>query len=345
MSACYVFVFFLVFADLCCKCSFTRMLWFFEYYEACTLQIKDFVWLTLLRRCGKINTSHLYFNSLCGSFWWFTVSGQTHPLDYRCTLIAAAFCGLIADCPLGLPHSLKYGGETSAERSQSKWHLNLFLFLIVSFTILSGFFFSIGLASKFVQVFPQDVTGKPKQTLASPGLAVWHSVSLFMTVNTPARALKTHTRWLALYLLCPLWLNRWVCLVVKGWRQLDWATARGGEAGGLSGEGGCVHMLVPKASPWGVLVILLLISGNCSTWGITEYSGKVLKQSGIWGWKRGCPGLKPVLCAGAFWKLVSWMTCFYTIFFFFLKEKDLLWKEKQVLIMFSEWILFTVPNG
>lgn len=43
MSARYVFVFFLVFADLCCKCSFTRMLWFFSYYEACTLRIKDFV--------------------------------------------------------------------------------------------------------------------------------------------------------------------------------------------------------------------------------------------------------------------------------------------------------------
>ena len=60
MSACYVFVFFLVFADLCCKCTFTRMLWFFEYYEACTLRIKDFMWLTLLRRCGKRNTFHLY---------------------------------------------------------------------------------------------------------------------------------------------------------------------------------------------------------------------------------------------------------------------------------------------
>ena len=61
--------------------------------------------------------------------------------------------------------------------------------------------------------------------------------------------------------------------------QLDWAPAGGGEAGGPSGSGVCVHMLVPTASPWGVLVILLLISGNCSAWGVTEYSGKVLTCS------------------------------------------------------------------
>ena len=65
MSACYVFVFFLVFADLCCKCSFTRMLWSFEYYEACTLWIKDLVVTNTFREVWE-NTFHL-----CLFMWQF----------------------------------------------------------------------------------------------------------------------------------------------------------------------------------------------------------------------------------------------------------------------------------
>ena len=159
------------------------------------------------------------FNSLCGGFWWFTVSGQILPLDYRCILIASVFCGFISDCPLGLPHSLKYGGETSAEWSQGKWHLNFFFFLIISFTILFICFFkfhyfkwilfSTGLARKFVQVCPQDVTGKAKQTFwpAQDLLSETQCLSPWQLMLPPF--LKTHTRWLPVYLLCPLWLNRW----------------------------------------------------------------------------------------------------------------------------------------
>ena len=58
MSACYVLVSFLVFADWCCKRSFTRMLWFFEYHEACTLWIKDFVVTNTFREVWE-NTFHL----------------------------------------------------------------------------------------------------------------------------------------------------------------------------------------------------------------------------------------------------------------------------------------------
>ena len=255
--------------------------------------------------------------------------------------------------------------------------------------------------------------------LASPGLAVWDSVSLFMTGNAPTLFLKTHTCWLLVYLLCPLWLNRWglsgsqglnqrrqwhptpvllpgkshgqrslvgcspwglkesdmtewlhfhfyfslslscigegngtplqypylenprdggawwaaVSGVAQSWTRLKrlssssssskgWIQLRLGHCtrrwGCTWGEGGCVHMLVPTASPWGFLAVLLLISGNCSAWRITEYPGKVLrcfKQSGIWGWGRVFRAEASV-SAGAFWKLVSRMTCFYTIFFF-----------------------------
>ena len=103
----------------------------------------------------------------------------------------------------------------------------------------------------------------------------------------------------------------------KGWIQLRLGHCMR-RWGCTWGEGGCVHMLVPTASPWGFLAILLLISGNCSTWRTTEYPGKVLrcfKQSGIWGWGRVFRAEASV-SAGAFWKLVSRVTCFYTIFFF-----------------------------
>lgn len=117
MSASYVFVFFFAFADLCCKCSFTRMLWFFEYYEACTLWIKDFVVTNTLREVWE-NTFHL-----CLFIWQFLMvysvrtdrSSRLSVYSSRIHSLPLPFVVCIADCPPGLPHSLKYGGETSAE--------------------------------------------------------------------------------------------------------------------------------------------------------------------------------------------------------------------------------------
>lgn len=43
-----------------------------------------------------------------------------------CSKLFTNCCSLLfwmVDCPLGLPHCLKYGGKTSAEWSQSKWWL------------------------------------------------------------------------------------------------------------------------------------------------------------------------------------------------------------------------------
>ena len=174
MSASYVFVFFFAFADLCCKCSFTRMLWFFEYYEACTLWIKDFVVTNTLREVWE-NTFHL-----CLFIWQFLMvysvrtdrssrlSVYTHCL---CLLWFALQIALL-DSPTALSMEEKLQ-QNEARVSDTitcffffffyrKFHY--FIYLFFKFHYFKWILFSIGLARKFVQVCPQDVMGKPKQT-------------------------------------------------------------------------------------------------------------------------------------------------------------------------------------
>ena len=175
MSASYVFVYFFAFADLCCKCSFTRMLWFFEYYEACTLWIKDFVVTNTLREVWE-NTFHL-----CLFIWQFLMVYSVRTLrSSRSSVYTHGLCLLwfalqiaLLDSPTALSMEEKLQQNEARVSDTITWfffffnrkfHYFILFIYFLSFTILSGYFFSIGLARKFVQVCPQDVKGKPKQT-------------------------------------------------------------------------------------------------------------------------------------------------------------------------------------